>query len=154
VVISRVRNYNHPTPSFQPHGIMDPNNSHHSRPKVRLRRSNSALPKLGASSNQSLDSQDTKKSHRHHHSHHHLPHPSRRHAKDSQSSQNNGAGPSDSYKAPIRVADYSPSPTVNGSRRDSPAGLDISKEDRPALPATIKAEDVAREHQRGELRDT
>lgn len=123
------------------------------RPKIRLRSSSATLPRPPVPSSPLVGPQDSAKKHRYHHSvhtHHHVPHVSRRHAKDSQQSSGDKSGVYwDLSKPPSRIEQSDESP-VNGSRRVSPYGGEGRARD---VSVTIKPEDIAKERQRGRVRD-
>ncbi|KAE9968205.1 hypothetical protein EG328_007690 [Venturia inaequalis] len=123
------------------------------RPKIRLRSSSATLPRSPVHSSPLVGPQEPIKKHRHHHSvhtHHHVTHISRRHAKESQQSSGDKTGVYwDLSKPPSRVEQSDSSP-IDGNRRVSPARRDGRGRD---VSVTIEPEDIAKERQKGRIRD-
>lgn len=123
------------------------------RPKIRLRSSSATLPRSPVHSSPLVGPQEPIKKHRHHHSvhtHHHVTHISRRHAKESQQSSGDKTGVYwDLSKPPSRVEQSDSSP-IDGNRRVSPARRDGRGR---SVSVTIEPEDIAKERQKGRIRD-
>jgi hypothetical protein len=123
------------------------------RPKIRLRSSSATLPKSPAPSSPPVGPLDTTKKHRHHHSvqtHHHVPHISRRHAKDTQQSSGDKSVAYWDPSKPLSRVEQSTGSPANGSRRVSATGKEGGERD---VAWTVKPEEIAKERQRGRLRD-